>query len=206
MFRPAVFSRCDRERCLPHPAGETAWNGPKSSAIPCFKIELNRFGTILMSRASNRHGRMAANLVNKLPGGEVITECSIQTSDGVKVAEVVWASDEFIRQFAYETPYPNHLGTPVLHTKSFTRGKGLFVAEDYIPPKEPTDAEYPLLFTTGRHYARYNFSSMTDKTVEIDDIAPECLAEVNPADLAAPSLSAASLAPSSPPTTTPKRQ
>ena len=75
-----------------------------------FKIELNRFGKILMSPASNRHGRiqgrMAANLVNKLPDGEVITECSIQTSEGVKVADVVWASDDFIRTFAYETPYP----------------------------------------------------------------------------------------------------
>ena len=75
-----------------------------------FKIELNRFGKILMSPASNQHGRiqgrMAANLVNGLPDGEVITECSIQTSEGVKVADVAWASKEFIRLFAYETPYP----------------------------------------------------------------------------------------------------
>ncbi|MCI5226821.1 MAG: Uma2 family endonuclease [Candidatus Electrothrix sp. AX2] len=75
-----------------------------------FKIELNRFGKILMTPASNRHGRiqgrMAANLINTLPHGEVITECSIQTSEGVNVADVAWASDEFIRTFAYETPYP----------------------------------------------------------------------------------------------------
>ncbi|MCW5200914.1 molybdopterin-dependent oxidoreductase, partial [Desulfobulbus sp. F4] len=82
----------------------------------------------------------------------------------------------------WPVPDADHPGTPVLHIKTFTRGKGLFVPEDYLAPKEPTDAEYPLLFTTGRHYARYNFSSMTGKTVEIDDIAPECLAEVNPAD------------------------
>ena len=49
---------------------------------------------------------MAANLVNKLPKGEVITECSIQTSEGVKVADVAWASEEFINTFAYKTPYP----------------------------------------------------------------------------------------------------
>ena len=75
-----------------------------------FKIELNRFGKILMTPSPNQHGRiqgrMAANLINKLPNGEVITECSIQTSEGVKVADVAWASDEFIRTFAYETPYP----------------------------------------------------------------------------------------------------
>jgi len=49
---------------------------------------------------------MAANLINKLPNGEVITKCSIHTSEGVKVADVAWASDEFIRTFADETPYP----------------------------------------------------------------------------------------------------
>jgi len=76
----------------------------------------------------------------------------------------------------------NHPGTPVLHTKSFTRGKGLFIPEHYIPPVEMPDAEYPLHFTTGRDLARYNFSSMTGKTKEIDDISPECFAEINPVD------------------------
>lgn len=82
----------------------------------------------------------------------------------------------------WPVPDEEHPGTPVLHIGSFTRGKGLFVAEDYIPPKEPVDDQYPMLFTTGRHYARYNFSSMTGKTPEIDDIAPEALAEMNPTD------------------------
>ena len=75
-----------------------------------FKIELNRFGKLLMSPASNFHGRiqgrLAAILFNKLPQGEVLTECSIQTSDGVKVADVAWLSDEFINEYSYITPYP----------------------------------------------------------------------------------------------------
>ncbi len=84
-------------------------NNPLLKDLP-FKIELNKFGKILMTPASNQHGRIqsriAANLINKLPSGEVITECSIQTSDGVKVAGVAWASDVFINSFAYQTPYP----------------------------------------------------------------------------------------------------
>ena len=32
-------------------------------------------------------------------------ECSIQTADGVKVADVAWASDAFIEEFGYSTPY-----------------------------------------------------------------------------------------------------
>ena len=74
-----------------------------------FKIELNKFGKLLMSPASNLRGRvqgrLAATLWNDMPEGEVITECSIATSDGVKVADVVWASQAFITEFGYATPY-----------------------------------------------------------------------------------------------------
>ena len=73
-----------------------------------FKIELNKFGKLLMSPASNLHGRvqgrLAATLWNDMPEGEVITECSIETSDGVKVAYVVWASAAFIAEFGYANP------------------------------------------------------------------------------------------------------
>lgn len=84
-------------------------NNPLLQDLP-FKIELNKFGNILMSPASNQHGRIqvqiSINLSKKLPQGEVIAECSIDTSEGVKVADVAWASNEFIDTFAYETPYP----------------------------------------------------------------------------------------------------
>ena len=84
-------------------------NNPILQDLP-FKIELNKFGKILMSPASNHHGRMQMkignNLSNSLPNGVVISECSIQTSEGVKVAHVAWASNEFISTYAYKTPYP----------------------------------------------------------------------------------------------------
>ena len=75
-----------------------------------FKIELNKFGKLLMSPASNEHGRiqsrLAASLINKYPKGEVVTECSIQTSDGVKVADVAWLSEAFVHEFGIVTPFP----------------------------------------------------------------------------------------------------
>ncbi len=84
-------------------------NNPLLQNLP-FKIELNRYGKILMSPASNQHGhiqmKIGNHLMNVLPEGEVIAECSIQTPDGVKVADVVWASSQFISTFAYKTPYP----------------------------------------------------------------------------------------------------
>ena len=84
-------------------------NNPLLKNLP-FKIELNKWGKILMSPASNLHGRiqgyLTAKVLGKLNSGEVITECSIDTSGGVKVADIAWLSDEFIAEFKYSTPYP----------------------------------------------------------------------------------------------------
>lgn len=75
-----------------------------------FKIELNRFGKLLMSPASNKHGiaqsRIGALLTNKHPNGVTISECSIQTPEGTKVADVAWASDAFIEEWGTVTPFP----------------------------------------------------------------------------------------------------
>lgn len=74
-----------------------------------FKIELNRYGKIEMTPASNKHGRLQFHigtlLERKLKKGEVLTECSVQTTDGVKVADVAWCSKAFIKKYGYETPY-----------------------------------------------------------------------------------------------------
>jgi len=81
---------------------------PQLQNLP-FKIELNKFGKLLMNPASNQHGRiqgrLAALLWNTMPKGEIITECSVNTSDGVKVADIAWASTAFIAEHGYSTPY-----------------------------------------------------------------------------------------------------
>lgn len=89
------------------------WNelieNPLLQNLP-YKIELNKFGTILMSPASNKHGilqnRVARIIENEKKSGIVIIECSILTSEGVRVADVAWASDEFIEEFGDVTPFP----------------------------------------------------------------------------------------------------
>ncbi len=74
-----------------------------------YKIELDARGRIVMTPASNQHaryqGEIAARLTQALPGGRVLTECSIETLDGVKVADVAWASNAFLKKHHYETPY-----------------------------------------------------------------------------------------------------
>ncbi len=84
----------------------------------------------------------------------------------------------------WPVPTKDHPGTPVLHIGKFTRGLGLFIPEDYTAPKEMPDEEYPMILTTGRETAQYNFGSMTRKTPGIEAICPEALASVNPADAA----------------------
>jgi Uma2 family endonuclease len=83
-------------------------NNPFLKDLP-FKIELNKWGKVLMSPASNNHGRLQYEIgayIDKHKGsGAIIMECSIQTADGVKVADVAWASDAFIAQYGYDTPY-----------------------------------------------------------------------------------------------------
>ncbi len=89
-----------------------------------------------------------------------------------------------IEKIGLQWPVPNksHAGTTVMHVGKFTQGLGLFVPEDYTSPKEMPDSEFPMLFTTGRHYAQYNFGSMTRKTAGIETICPEALAEISPLD------------------------
>ena len=75
-----------------------------------FKFETNRWGKIEMSPATNRHGffqiLIAKWLLEFAPDGHPIAECSIQTADGVKVADVAWASAEFLQRHGIANPYP----------------------------------------------------------------------------------------------------
>jgi Uma2 family endonuclease len=84
-------------------------NDPSLRNLP-YKIELDEQGRIVMSPASNRHGIQQGKLVRllaqMLQAGELATECSISTHLGVKVADVVWISGEFLARYGDQTPYP----------------------------------------------------------------------------------------------------
>jgi len=61
-----------------------------------FKVELDRWGRIVMSPHRKEHGAYQgeiASLLKKLrPAGRVVSECAIDTTDGTKVADVAWVS------------------------------------------------------------------------------------------------------------------
>jgi Uma2 family endonuclease len=83
-------------------------NNPYLKNLP-FKIELNRWGNIEMSPASNRHAFIQSRLAQLIRAcigkGETLTECSVQTTDGVRVPDVAWASQDYLDRHQWVTPF-----------------------------------------------------------------------------------------------------
>ncbi len=83
-------------------------NNPAFNDLP-FKFETNEWGKIEMSPASNTHSIYQGLLIgwlNKLgQKGWAFPECSVQTTKGVKVADVAWATVDFFKRNKSRNPY-----------------------------------------------------------------------------------------------------
>lgn len=79
---------------------------PRFANLPG-KIELDTWGRILMSPATNYHGMLQARFAQRLAalGGEAFSEASVVTSIGLLVADLAWASADFMRAHGTETPF-----------------------------------------------------------------------------------------------------
>jgi hypothetical protein len=59
------------------------------------EVETNKWGHLEMTPASNEHGLYRAPIVHwhakAAADGHIISECSVLTSAGAKVADVAWA-------------------------------------------------------------------------------------------------------------------
>jgi Uma2 family endonuclease len=96
-----------------------------------FKFETDRWGHIVMSPASNRHSRYQALIVRLLDrfmkDGEAFPECSVQTADGVKVADVAWVSRDFLARNGDASPY---LEAPEIVIEVLSPSNGLAEMEE----------------------------------------------------------------------------
>lgn len=81
-------------------------------------------------------------------------------------------------------PSDEHPGTPILHAESFTRGRGVFAAVDYTPAPERTDAERPLVLTTGRHLWNFHTNTMTQRSAGLSELNDRGYVDINAADAA----------------------
>ncbi len=79
-------------------------------------------------------------------------------------------------------PTLDHPGTPILHTKQFTRGKGKFMPIDHVPPAEKPDDDYPMLLSTGRVLYHWHGGQMTRRAKGLMQVYGEALIELNPND------------------------
>jgi Uma2 family endonuclease len=81
---------------------------PQLRDLP-YKIQTDKWGNIVMTPATNEHGIYQAKIVilisRIVEEGTLISECSIQTSEGVKVADVAWASAEFMQKNKGKNPF-----------------------------------------------------------------------------------------------------
>ena len=76
------------------------------------RIETDRHGHIIMSPPpAPRHGSYQLEIGHLLrtlmPRGRVLTECPISTADGVKAADVAWASPESMRVLGARVCFPS---------------------------------------------------------------------------------------------------
>jgi predicted molibdopterin-dependent oxidoreductase YjgC len=65
-----------------------------------------------------------------------------------------------------------HGGTPRLHEKKFTRGKGKFHAVTYKPPAETTTMEFPIVLTTGRVLEHFHTGTMSRRSRVLETLEP----------------------------------
>ncbi|MDR3568128.1 MAG: Uma2 family endonuclease [Syntrophobacteraceae bacterium] len=81
---------------------------PSLKDLP-FKIETNAEGYIMMVAAKNKHRAYQARIhewfYRQGERGQSMEECNIETSDGIKIADVAWAGIEFFKRNNYDDPY-----------------------------------------------------------------------------------------------------
>src|SRR5579872_185698 len=62
-------------------------------------------------------------------------------------------------------------------------GRAKLVPATPLPPAEETDADYPMVLTTGRQLEHWHTGAMTRRASVLDELEPEAVASLAPADL-----------------------
>jgi len=80
---------------------------PRLANLPG-KIELDVWGCILVSPASNLHALLQGQMIQRLSklGGEALAEASVSTEIGILVTDVAWMSSATAASLGTRPPYP----------------------------------------------------------------------------------------------------
>jgi predicted molibdopterin-dependent oxidoreductase YjgC len=133
----------------------------------------------LARRLEQRLGRVAS------AGWEYAGPSEVLEEMGRVVPEYAGVKYERIEKVGLQMPVwdDQHPGTPYLFAEEFPRGRGKFHSLEYRLTVEMPDDEYPFILTTGRVLEQWHGGSMT-RNSKLDDLYPQALVELNPADAA----------------------
>ena len=102
------------------------------------------------------------------------------------LANITWERLERENSVTYPCDAPDQPGHDIVFGDGFPTASGrgrLRAGGDIVPPAEEPDAEYPMVLTTGRQLEHWHTGSMTRRASVLDDLEPEAVAYVSPADL-----------------------
>ena len=122
---------------------------------------------------------------DKLRGGSGIQwPCTEDAPDGT---ERLYTDHTFNTHSDYCEDYGHDLLTGATqerkdHADLRAEGRAILKAGHFLPPHEPPDDDYPMLFTTGRTAYHWHTRTKTGRVRQLDGAAPDVWIELSPAD------------------------
>jgi formate dehydrogenase major subunit len=98
---------------------------------------------------------------------------------------ITWERLERESSVTYPCDAPDQPGKEIVFGDGFptASGRGRLVPAAIIPPAEEPDTEYPMVLTTGRQLEHWHTGAMTRRASVLDEIEPEAVASLAPAEL-----------------------
>ncbi len=99
---------------------------------------------------------------------------------------ISWERLEREHAVTYPSAAPDQPGADIVFGDGFptATGRAKLVPATPAPPVEETDAEYPMVLTTGRQLEHWHTGAMTRRATILDALEPEPVASLSPADFA----------------------
>ncbi|WP_280552885.1 molybdopterin-dependent oxidoreductase [Halomonas sp. 25-S5] len=98
---------------------------------------------------------------------------------------ISWERLERESSVTYPCPADDAPGADVVFSEAFptASGRATFTPTRPLPPDEPIDGDYPTVLITGRQLEHWHTGSMTRRSRVLDDLEPEAVASLAPAEL-----------------------
>jgi formate dehydrogenase major subunit len=98
---------------------------------------------------------------------------------------ITWDRLERESSVTYPCDAEDKPGNDIVFADGFptSTGRAKLVPVEIVPPGEQPDADYPMVLTTGRQLEHWHTGAMTRRASVLDELEPEAVASLAPADL-----------------------